>query len=108
VLETDYGTPPYKPFIEDLTIEHLLTHTGGWPNDARDPMFSHPQMNLAELISWTIDNAPLTTMPGKGEQTSIDKIVERLEGKVPQAVAGEPDQPFEHKIIFVKPPPRNE
>lgn len=65
VLGTDYGTPPYKPFLEDITIEHLLTHTGGWQKDVNDPMFSHPGMNHAQLISWTVDNTPPTTPPGE-------------------------------------------
>jgi CubicO group peptidase (beta-lactamase class C family) len=65
VLGTDYGTPPYKPFVEDITIEHLLTHTSGWQKDVPDPMFSHPGMNQTQLISWTIDNTPPTTPPGE-------------------------------------------
>ena len=65
ILAGQYGRRPYKPFVEDITIEHLLTHTcGGWQNDGRDPMFSNPQMNHAQLISWTLDNAPLTAQPG--------------------------------------------
>ena len=65
VLGTDYGTPPYKLFVKDITIEHLLTHTSGWQKDVPDPMFSHPGMNQAQLISWTIDNTPPTTPPGE-------------------------------------------
>ena len=34
-----------------ITIAHLLTHTsGGWRNDAGDPMFRHAGMSHAELI----------------------------------------------------------
>jgi CubicO group peptidase (beta-lactamase class C family) len=65
VLGADYGTPPYKPFVEDITVEHLLTHTSGWQKDVPDPMFSHPGMNQAQLISWTIDNTPPTSPPGQ-------------------------------------------
>jgi CubicO group peptidase (beta-lactamase class C family) len=66
VLGTDYGHPPYKPYVEDITIEHLLTHTGGgWPNDGTDPMFRHPAMNRTELISWTLDSLPLASAPGR-------------------------------------------
>jgi CubicO group peptidase (beta-lactamase class C family) len=44
VLGTDYGRPPYKPYVEDVTIEHLLTHTaGGWPNDATDQCSGIPR-----------------------------------------------------------------
>jgi CubicO group peptidase (beta-lactamase class C family) len=65
VLGTDYGTAPYKPFVEDITIEHLLTHASGWQKDVPDPMFSHPGMDQAQLISWTIDNTPPTAPPGQ-------------------------------------------
>lgn len=66
VLGTTYGKAPYGPHIEDITIEHLLTHTGGgWRNDGRDPMFKHPRYNHAELIAWTLDTQPLTHAPGE-------------------------------------------
>ena len=46
ILGTAYGTQPYKQYVEDITIEHLLTHTcGGWQNDANDPMFLNPTLN---------------------------------------------------------------
>jgi CubicO group peptidase (beta-lactamase class C family) len=57
VLGTAYGEPPYQPQIEELTIEHLLTHTaGGWQNDGRDPMFSHPGMDPFRRppVSWRL------------------------------------------------------
>ncbi len=65
ILGTDFGTPPYRRYVEDITVEHLLTHTaGGWPNDGTDPMFRNPQMNHGQLVSWTLDNMPLTNEPG--------------------------------------------
>jgi CubicO group peptidase (beta-lactamase class C family) len=84
VLGTDYGTPPYKAFLEDVTIEHLLTHTGGWQKDVHDPMFSHPGMNHAQLISWTIDNTPPTTAPGEAHFMSnfgfclLGRVIEKI------------------------------
>lgn len=52
LLGTDYGQPPYSAGIDQITLEHLLTHTaGGWSNDNRDPMFTHPRMDHAELIA---------------------------------------------------------
>src|ERR1035441_4251002 len=72
VLGTAYGEPPYQPHIEELTIEHLLTHTaGGWQNDGRDPMFSHP----------------LTHPPGQHYAYSnfgycvLGRVIEKLTGK---------------------------
>ncbi len=65
ILGHVYGAQPYRRYVEDITVEHLLTHTaGGWPNDASDPMFSNRQMNHDQLVSWTLDNLPLTSQPG--------------------------------------------
>lgn len=65
ILGNDYGTRPFRRYIEDITVEHLLTHTaGGWPNDGTDPMFRNPQMNHTQLIGWVLDNLPLKNPPG--------------------------------------------
>jgi CubicO group peptidase (beta-lactamase class C family) len=65
ILGKKYGSPPYKRFVEEITIDHLLTHTcGGWENNNDDPMFHHPEMDHAQLISWTLDNQPLKFSPG--------------------------------------------
>ena len=43
------------PARDQITVEHLLTHTGGgWANDAADPMFMNREMNQAQLIEWTL------------------------------------------------------
>jgi CubicO group peptidase (beta-lactamase class C family) len=64
ILKNDFGATANRPHVDELKIEHLLTHTGGgWPNDMTDPMFQHPQMNHRELISWTIANVSLTHPP---------------------------------------------
>ena len=43
ITGTDYGSPPYNPQVDEITVEHLLTHTcGAWSNAHADPMF----MNL--------------------------------------------------------------
>ena len=65
ILGTEYGKTPYRRYVTDITVDHLLTHTcGGWENDSSDPMFRFPQMNHAQLISWTLDTLPLTNPPG--------------------------------------------
>ena len=57
ILGTEYGTAPYGPKIENITVGDLLHHTaGGWQNDGTDPMFTHSSMTAAQLISWTLDN----------------------------------------------------
>lgn len=66
ILGIDYGRPPYFPHVDEITIEHLLTHTcGGWPNSHADPMFMNLEMNHAQLIEWTLRNQPLENPPGQ-------------------------------------------
>jgi CubicO group peptidase (beta-lactamase class C family) len=66
VLGTDFGAPPYRPQVGEITLEHLLTHTGGgWSNNQDDPMFSHPRMDHAQLIDWVLHNQPLDHPPGQ-------------------------------------------
>ena len=65
ILGTKYGKPPYKPYITDITVDHLLTHTsGGWPNDNTDPMMHNDGWDHTKLITETIANQPLTNPPG--------------------------------------------
>jgi len=66
ILGTEYGKSPYRRYVTDITLDHLLTHTcGGWENDSTDPMFRFREMNHAQLISWTLDNLPLLNPPGE-------------------------------------------
>jgi CubicO group peptidase (beta-lactamase class C family) len=65
LLGTKYGRPPFKPYVADITVDHLLTHTaGGWPADNNDPMMHNNGWSLAKLIASTIENVPLTNAPG--------------------------------------------
>jgi CubicO group peptidase (beta-lactamase class C family) len=65
VFGTKYGKPPYKPYVADVTVDHLLTHTaGGWAADDSDPMFHNNGWDQAKLIASTIQNVPLTSPPG--------------------------------------------
>jgi D-alanyl-D-alanine carboxypeptidase len=88
ILGTAYGTYPYKKWVEDITVEILLEHlAGGWGNnDDSDPMFLHPEMNQAQLISWTLDNQPLRYEPGTHFQYSnfgfclLGRVIEKLTG----------------------------
>ncbi len=66
ILGTEYGKSPYRRYVTDITVDHLLTHTcGGWTNDSSDPMFRFREMDHAQLISWTLDNLPLLDPPGE-------------------------------------------
>ena len=88
VLGSVYGEPPYLPHVGDITIEHLLTHTaGGWTNDGADPMFSHPQMDHRQLITWTLAHQPLDHPPGEKYAYSnfgyciLGRVIEQLSGQ---------------------------
>jgi CubicO group peptidase (beta-lactamase class C family) len=88
ILGTDYGQPPYNSGIDQITLGQLLTHTsGGWTNDSRDPMFTHPRMNHAELISWTLSNRPLDNPPGQHYAYSnfgycvVGRVIEKITGQ---------------------------
>lgn len=88
VLGTRYGTPPYSPGVDQITIEHLLTHTsGGWSNDNRDPMFVDPAIGQTELIARTLANRPLDHPPGQNFAYSnfgyclLGRVIEHLAGQ---------------------------
>lgn len=88
ILGTDYGSPPYPPFVTDITVEHLLTHTsGGWPNNGNDPMFSHPAMSQRQLIGWALANQHLPGPPGERYAYSnfgycvLGRVIEKLSGE---------------------------
>ena len=86
MLRYDFGQPR-KPWLEDIRIKHLLTHTaGGWQNDNTDPMFRFPAMNHKQLITWTIENVPLSYPPGRHYAYSnfgfcvLGRVIEKLTG----------------------------
>ena len=58
------GSPPLL-YVNDITVDHLLTHTcGGWDNETFDPALSNDEMDFRDVISWTLLNHPLTCRPG--------------------------------------------
>jgi CubicO group peptidase (beta-lactamase class C family) len=89
ILGTTYGTQPYKPFVTDITVEHLLKHlTGGWGTNAPgDPAFYDSSMSHTVLINWTLDNNLLVSAPGTTYRYSnfnyilLARIIEKVTGK---------------------------
>jgi CubicO group peptidase (beta-lactamase class C family) len=88
ILAADYQAPPNGRYIEEIMVEHLLTHTsGGWSNDNHDPMFSNPQMTQRELIAWTLAHVPLANAPGAAYAYSnfgfcvLGRIIEKVTGQ---------------------------
>jgi len=85
LLGTDFGGPPYSPGIGAITLEHLLTHTGGgWSKDDNDPMFRNVEMNHAQLIAWVLRNRPLDHWPGQSYAYSnfgycvLGRVIEKV------------------------------
>jgi CubicO group peptidase (beta-lactamase class C family) len=98
ILGNDYPTPPTLLGLmradgdrspnQQVTIEHLLTHTsGGWGNQFRDPMFMNKDMNHRQLITWTLERMPLTAPPGETYAYSnfgycvLGRVIEKLTGQ---------------------------
>jgi len=98
ILGNDYPTPPTplglmtpeasRSPTQQITIEHLLTHTtGAWGNQSRDPMFMNKDMNHRQLITWTLEQMPLTTPPGETYAYSnfgyciLGRVIEKVTGQ---------------------------
>ena len=89
MLSAKYGKAPYKPYVADVTVDHLLTHTaGGWAADENDPMFHNNGWDQAKLITTTIENVPLTSQPGT--QWIYSNFGYCLLGRVIEQVTGQP------------------
>jgi len=88
ILGTKYGKPPYKQYVADVTVDHLLTHTaGGWPDDGTDPMFRNQGWDHEKLITWAIKDIPLTYAPGEHWAYSnfgycvLGRVIEQVTGQ---------------------------
>ncbi|MCE5173495.1 serine hydrolase [Paenibacillus profundus] len=85
ILGTTYGTQPYSANINQITVQHLLEHTSGWAR-SQDPMFGHFNLNQHELITWMLDNSPLTFVPGQTFDylnfgyCVLGRVIERVSG----------------------------
>ena len=88
VLGLKYGKLPYKQYVTEVTVDHLLTHTaGGWPADTTDPMMHDLSWDQAKLITETLANLPLTNPPGTHWAYSnfgycvLGRVIEQITGQ---------------------------
>ncbi len=88
-LGTIYGTTPYGPNIQNITLQHLLEHaSGGWPSDGNDPMVQQPNLSAGALISWALDHQPLLDTPGYAYRYSnfgycvLGRVIETVTGQI--------------------------
>lgn len=89
ILGMKYGKGAEKQYVGDITVDHLLTHTaGGWPSDATDPMFHHDSWDHTKLISWTLENMPLSYPPG--QHWAYSNFGYCILGRVIEQVSGQP------------------
>jgi CubicO group peptidase (beta-lactamase class C family) len=89
ILGDKYGKQPYKQYVADITVDHLLSHTaGGWPDDANDPMLHNNGWDQEKLISETIANVQLTSAPGT--QFIYSNFGYCILGRVVEQVTGQP------------------
>ena len=89
ILGEKYGKPPFKQYVADVTVDHLLTHTaGGWQNDSTDPMFQHNGWDHDKLIAWAIKDLPLTSPPG--QHWAYSNFGYCVLGRVIEQVTGQP------------------
>jgi CubicO group peptidase (beta-lactamase class C family) len=99
ILGTRYGAYPYREYVTDITIDHLLTHTsGGWPNDSTDPMFRFGSWDRSQLISWALENLPLSYPPG--EHWAYSNFGYCLLGRIIEQVTGQPYADYVQKNIL--------
>src|SRR5882757_10734096 len=83
-MKDDAGRSPN----EQITIEHLLTHTtGAWAHGVHDPLRLNAQMTHWELIAWTLEHMRLTRAPGDSFAYSnfgyciLGRVIEKLTGQ---------------------------
>lgn len=92
VLGATYATPAGNPDMDDITIQQLVDHRGGWVNVNKDgadsdPMFAYSGNDHAGLINWTAANYPLGFKPGASNSYSnfgyslLGRIIEAKSGK---------------------------
>lgn len=101
ILGNDFGSLPAGSQIDQITVEHLLTHTsGGWTNDGNDPMFQQPQLDHRSLIAWTLANRPLTNQPGTAYAYSNFGYC--VLGRVIEKVARRPYETFVLEAVLTR------
>ena len=101
VLGTKFGKGAFKKWVEEITIDHLLTHTcGGWDNSNDDPMFENVGMDHAQLISWTLDTKPLKNVPGT--HYAYSNFGYCVLGRVIEQVTGRPYREFVQEEILAR------
>ena len=99
ILGTTYGTKPYTPQLEQITVRQLLNHTAGgdaWTNawdpanNRLDPFYQKEWLGYtnAQVISATLDNRPVMQTPGS--KFVYSNVGINIAGRVIEKVSGIP------------------
>jgi CubicO group peptidase (beta-lactamase class C family) len=96
ILGKTYGTKPYTPQLEQITVRQLLNHTAGgdawnhlWDYPTRIDPFYQPEwigFTQAEVLSATVDNRPVVQTPGT--KMVYSNVGSCFAGRVIEKVAG--------------------
>ncbi|MBC7571300.1 MAG: serine hydrolase [Spirosoma sp.] len=97
ILGTKYGTQPYTPQLEQITVRQLLNHTAGgdvwtnvWdiPNNKLDPFYQKEWLSYTtdQVISATLDTRPVTQTPGT--KFVYSNIGINIAGRVIEKISG--------------------
>ena len=98
ILAERYGNIA-GPHLGEVTVHHLLTHTGGgWENDDADPMFFQLQLNHEALIDWVLRTHPLKHAPG--EHYAYSNFGYCVLGRVIEQITGESYPAYVQRAIF--------
>jgi CubicO group peptidase (beta-lactamase class C family) len=92
ILGMKYAKPAYGPFVTEVSIDDLLTHTaGGWGAGNNDPMFHNNGWDQLKLIASTLETMPLTQPPGTQWVYSnfgyylLGRVIEQVTGQTYEA-----------------------
>lgn len=87
------ASAPHRDWLQEITIDHLLTHTvGGWGSNRNDPMFWDRRIGQADLIRSVLSSVPLEQRPGT--RYSYSNFGYCLLGKVIEAATGQGYEEF--------------
>jgi CubicO group peptidase (beta-lactamase class C family) len=98
ILGHTYGTLPYPPEIQQITVEHLITHTAGFTNSPTDILFEDPKLSQKDLIDTVLDNRSLAFAPGT--DYAYSNFGYCLLGRILEVVSGKPYEQFVFEEIL--------
>lgn len=107
-LGGQYTTPANNTEIDDITVDHLIRHRGGFvivnkDGKASDPMFAYTGTDHKGLIEWTLKEYPLGYTPGSNPGEDIKPYSNfgySLLGRVIEARSGKSYEKYVRDTLF--------